>query len=141
MDDLEAQRQLGDRDLAIFNAELDRERRRPGIAYLLWFFLGQLGGHNFYLGKPLWGLLYAALSITGFGLLFGGLIAAGTAEDAATGERGAGVAVVGWVALTVLGLLLLWDLVTIPRQVRRRDDRIRRGLLDRLGSGAETPTE
>jgi TM2 domain-containing membrane protein YozV len=27
-------------------------RKETGVAYLLWFFLGQFGAHRFYLGKP-----------------------------------------------------------------------------------------
>jgi TM2 domain-containing membrane protein YozV len=52
-----------------------------GAAYLWWFFLGGLGAHKFYLGRPGWGILYALT----LGLLFIGL---------------------------------LWDLFTIPSQVR-----------------------
>lgn len=32
--------------------------KSKGIAYLLWFFLGLLGIHKFYLGKYLMGILY-----------------------------------------------------------------------------------
>ena len=135
MDDLEIQRQLGDRELAIFNAELDRERKSSGTAYLLWFFLGGIGGHNFYLGKPIWGLLYAGLSILGFSMFFAGALVAGTSEDSAAGQRGAGTAIAGGAALVVLGVLVLWDLVTIPRQIRRHEARIRAQLLARLGTG------
>ncbi|BDD12381.1 hypothetical protein FUAX_48130 (plasmid) [Fulvitalea axinellae] len=28
------------------------------VAYVLWFFFGFLGAHKFYIGKPVWGVLY-----------------------------------------------------------------------------------
>ncbi len=40
------------------------------VAYLLWFFLGALGVHKFYLGKVGMGLLYMfTLGLFGIGLL------------------------------------------------------------------------
>ena len=53
MDLIQAQRELSDKDLAIFNAELQRQSRSAILAYVLWFFLGGLGVHNFYMGKVL----------------------------------------------------------------------------------------
>ena len=41
------------------------------VAYLLWFFLGLLGVHKFYLGKMGWGILYI---LTGGIFLIGWLI-------------------------------------------------------------------
>lgn len=47
------------------------------LAYLLWFFLGSLGVHKFYLRQPIWGLIYLFLGGLGWstvgigiGLLF-----------------------------------------------------------------------
>ena len=38
------------------------------LAYVLWFFLGWLGVHKFYLRQPVWGLIYLLLGGLGFGL-------------------------------------------------------------------------
>ena len=46
-------------------------QKSTGVAYLLWFFLGVLGVHQFYLGKTGRGLLYL---FTFGGLLIGVLI-------------------------------------------------------------------
>lgn len=40
-------------------------------AYLLWFFLGALGAHKFYLGKTVVGIIYLITAgLFGFGLLY-----------------------------------------------------------------------
>ena len=40
------------------------------LAYVLWFLLGWLGVHKFYLRQPLWGLVYLVLAGIGVGVLF-----------------------------------------------------------------------
>ncbi len=52
MNSITAQKHLTDRELIIFNSELDRKRKSTTTAYILYFFLGSLGGHKFYIGKP-----------------------------------------------------------------------------------------
>lgn len=49
-----------------------KNRRSLLIAYLLWFFLGYLGIHRFYLGRPFTGVLW---------LLTGGLLGVGWIFD------------------------------------------------------------
>ena len=45
--------------------------KEVGIAYLLWFFLGALGGHKFYLRKTGLGIAYIfTIGFLGFGLLY-----------------------------------------------------------------------
>lgn len=44
------------------SAQYDIEKKSLLVAYLLWFFLGYVGGHRFYLGRPLSGLIMLALS-------------------------------------------------------------------------------
>lgn len=44
--------------------------KSTGIVYLLWFFLGFVGAHKFYLGRPIIGLLY----LLTFGFLGIGMI-------------------------------------------------------------------
>lgn len=43
-------------------AQYDIEKKSLLVAYLLWFFLGYVGAHRFYLGRPLSGLFMLALS-------------------------------------------------------------------------------
>jgi len=123
MDLIQAQRELSDKDLAIFNAELQRQSRSALLAYVLWFFVGGLGVHNFYMGKVLWGLFYIGLTFLGWGLLIAGSSVEATDKSLASA---------GVLALMVLGIFLLWDLFTIPRQLKQRQECIEQELLDKL---------
>lgn len=59
----------------------EANKKSTGVAYLLWFFLGGLGGHRFYCGRPgsavvmliLFALGWLTL-IVGVGLLFLGIV-------------------------------------------------------------------
>ena len=44
------------------SAQYDIEKKSLLVAYILWFFLGYVGAHRFYLGRPLSGLIMLALS-------------------------------------------------------------------------------
>jgi TM2 domain-containing membrane protein YozV len=44
------------------SAQYDIEKKSLVAAYVLWFFLGYLGAHRFYLGRPLSGFVMLALS-------------------------------------------------------------------------------
>lgn len=58
------------------SAEYDIEKKSMIAAYVLWFFLGYVGAHRFYLGRPVSGVVMLALSgltllltLVSFGLL------------------------------------------------------------------------
>ncbi len=55
----------------------EANRKSTGAAYLLWFFLGGLGAHRFYLGKKGTGAAQAALGLLGWLPLFLGWIVLG----------------------------------------------------------------
>ncbi len=132
MDWIQAQRSLSDKDLLIFNAELQRRSKSTALAYVLWLLLGGVGVHNFYMGKVYWGLLYLVLGAFGWVFFLAGLVAGGLASGATDGS--AGTAILGILALGLLGLLLLWDLFTIPRQIAVREEGIKQELLAQLGA-------
>ena len=44
------------------SAQYDIEKKSLLVAYLLWFFLGYVGAHRFYLGRPVSGFIMLALS-------------------------------------------------------------------------------
>ncbi|MDP9729384.1 TM2 domain-containing protein (plasmid) [Alicyclobacillus sp. TC] len=68
------------------------------LAYVLWFFLGSLGIHRFYLGRIGTGIVQLILGVIGWATA---------------------VFVVGWFFLGVLYLWLLVDLFLIPGMARR----------------------
>ncbi len=132
-DDLELQRTLGGKELQIFNAEMQRQHRSVILTYFLWFVLGWAGVHKFYVGETLQGASYALLSI-------GGSIVMLLDPGSRLLLRGdvpfvfGIMLILGVTAVLIWGLLMLWDLFTIPRQIARRETKIRRVLLERLAS-------
>lgn len=53
-----------------FDGGMPVQYKETGMAYLLWFFLGALGVHHFYLGNKGKGILYlCTLGLLGIGLL------------------------------------------------------------------------
>lgn len=91
--------------------QYDIEKKSLLVSYLLWGFLGYVGAHRFYLGRPLSGFIMLALS--GFVLL---------------------LSVVSFGLLSFLwGIVILWwliDALLIPGIVANRN----RGIADRVFS-------
>jgi TM2 domain-containing membrane protein YozV len=56
---------LSSEDLQLLSSEMNKKQKSSGTTWLLWIFLGGLGGHRFYLGKT--------GSAVGMLLTFGGL--------------------------------------------------------------------
>ena len=90
------------------DSELMKHKKSTALAYLLWFFLGGLGIHKFYIGKTPMGVFYI--------LLLAGLTA-GTITGIAKGMESA--MIIAGSCGFLLGILLLIDLFTIPRQIKR----------------------
>lgn len=67
------------------------------LAYILWFFLGSLGIHKFYLNAPFMGVLY--LVLFGVGALTSGIF-------------------IGFIPLGIWAILMFIDIFTIPLRVR-----------------------
>ena len=44
-------------DMILIEQRVANERKSAGAAYLLWFFLGFVSAHRFYLGKPISAIL------------------------------------------------------------------------------------
>lgn len=51
----------------------DANRKSVGAAYLLWFFLGSLGGHRFYTGRTGSAIAMLALAVLGFAFSVAGV--------------------------------------------------------------------
>ena len=78
-----------------------------GTAYLLWFFLGGLSIHRFYLGFPLSGAIQAALLPISWALILSGSLAA-------------------FLTMTAGSLWILADAFLIPGLRSKANERIRR---------------
>ena len=75
------------------------------LAYVLWFFLGQIGVHKFYLAQPFQGILYLLLGAIGWST--------------------AGI-LIGWFFLIPLWLLMFLDIFVIPLRVAALNARLAR---------------
>jgi len=80
----------------------ESRKKSAGVTYLLWFFLGGLGVHRFYLGRTGSGIAILALNILGWVFLF----AAGA----------------GLLLLIPVAIWLLVDLFAIPGMVRSHNN-------------------
>ena len=67
--------QLTNEERLLVNSEVEKRRRSAAAAYLLWVFLGFVGGHRFYFGKTGSGAAMALITILtlGFGVIVTGV--------------------------------------------------------------------
>lgn len=91
------------------------EAKSTGLAYVLWFFLGGLGMHRFYLGRPLSGIILLLMVPAGIFMML------------AQNRFGAFLVIVG-----VLWLIV--DAFLIPGMVNRSRQKVRRDLINRAMS-------
>jgi TM2 domain-containing membrane protein YozV len=54
-------------DMILIESRVANEKKSAGAAYLLWFFLGWISAHRFYLGKP----VSAVLQILSYFIIVG----------------------------------------------------------------------
>ncbi|MGB4512123.1 MAG: TM2 domain-containing protein [Thermacetogeniaceae bacterium] len=125
---LEVKQNLTDKQLAILNSEMEKHKRSVGLAYALYIFFGSIGVHKFYIGNIRWGVVYLLLGVLGWITIFTGGIAI-LAEDAGAA---AGLGLFGTICLFVLGILLLIDLFTIPRQIRKHYEKAEQEIINKL---------
>lgn len=120
---IQLRRNVSEHELSIVDSELAKRKKSTALAYVLWFLLGGLGIHKFYIGKTAIGVFYL--------LLVGGLIA-GTITGMSE-EMEPALIIAGSCGL-ILGILLLVDLFTIPRQIRRTYVEAERQILRKIKS-------
>jgi TM2 domain-containing membrane protein YozV len=92
----------------------DANKKSAVVAYLLWFFLGSLGGHRFYVGKTGSAIGMIALLVVGSVL-------------AAVG--------IGGVLLMILGIWIIVDAFLIPKWIRVKNTL----LATSLANGGQLP--
>lgn len=93
----------------LIEQRVTNESPSPLLAYILWFFLGGLGAHRYYLGKILSAIVMTLLCVLSVLLSF------------------VGIGVFGLIALLVW---LIVDLFLIPGMVRQKQARLRRRYAD-----------
>lgn len=123
-----AKQKLSEKQISILNSEMEKHKKSTGLSYVLLIFFGSLGIHKFYIGKALWGVIYLILGILGWTTIFTGAIAA-IADDASSAS---GLGTFGLICLIVLGILLLIDLFTIPRQLNKKYERAEESIMQQL---------
>jgi TM2 domain-containing membrane protein YozV len=92
----------------LIEQRVTNEAKSIGASYLLWFFVGYLGGHRFYLGRK--GSAIAMLLLTVFGVLLS-------------------FVGVGLVFLGIVGVWALVDAFLIPGMVAEQKNKVRNDLL------------
>lgn len=92
----------------LIEQRVTNEAKSIGAAYLLWFFLGSLGGHRFYLGRKGSAVAMLLLALIGFATSFIG---------------------VGIVLLIIVGIWALVDAFLIPGMVAQHKNQVRNELL------------
>lgn len=90
------------------------QKKSVGIAYLLWFFFGPFGGHNYYVGKPLLGAMQLFGYILGLAMLF------------------SQVPLLAGLLLFAVGISLILDLCFIPARINAQTERLRERLSDSM---------
>jgi len=111
MSTIEKKQQLTAQQLGILQTEMEKNKKSTGVAYALWFFLGSLGVHKFYLKNTVWGIIYIALFVLGWVTLAAG---------------------VGVAFFFALGIFLLYDLFAMPRQIKTLYEKEEEKIIDRL---------
>jgi hypothetical protein len=115
---LDMKRALTPTELALVDSEMARCRKSLGIAYLLLFLLGYVGGHQYYLGKPRAAFLrWLPWFVVGFAVL--AMILNGDAEYRIT---------IGLASLWAVAMHL-YDLCTLPRQTQEVNAQIEKELI------------
>jgi hypothetical protein len=137
-DILQLKKRASDHDLLILNSELKKHKKSTAFAYLLWLLLGYLGMHKFYLGKAKEGVLYMILAIGGCLALYTEMLFpsipfafADQLSDKLAQPLGAGMVAFA-ICSAGLAAFLLYDLFTIPGQMRKSYELHERQILMKL---------
>lgn len=111
MSNLSMKQELTQQELQILQSEYENKKKSTLISYLLWYFLGLFGMHQFYLGNPLQGILYLVL------LTIGSLTA---------------FILIGFFILIPLGIWWLIDAFLIPSYIQKLNEKVEKEILQNI---------
>ncbi|MEF0940212.1 TM2 domain-containing protein [Rhizobium sp. BR 362] len=100
---------LSTQEQILIEQRVTNEAKSVGAAYLLWFFLGTLGAHRFYLGRTGSGVVQLILFVLGWLTTF---------------------LIVGFALLAVLGIWWIVDAFLISAIIAEQKEAIRQRLTD-----------
>lgn len=60
---------LSTQERILVNSEVEKNKKNSTTAWILWWFLGTIGGHRYYMGKTGSAIAMTILTITFFGLI------------------------------------------------------------------------
>lgn len=103
--------QLTNEEKMLVNSEIQNEGKSPTIAFLLWFFTGTFGGHNFYLGNK--GAAVAQLVLNILGWL-------------------TAIILIGWVFWAIVGIWAFVDVFTISSKIKATNEYMRESKAQRM---------
>ena len=90
------------------------QKKSVGIAYLLWFFFGVFGGHNYYVGKPMLGAAQRFGYIVAWAMYF------------------SQVPLLGALLFFAVGISLILDLCFIPARIHAHTEKMRESMSDSM---------
>lgn len=111
MSNVQLKQQMDEKQLSIVQSEFENKKKSLLVAYLLWFFLGSIGGHRFYVGKI--GTAVTMLILSFFGWLTAWIL-------------------VGLIFLIPVGIWVLVDAFLLHGIVNRMNQQIERDVLEQV---------
>lgn len=113
MSNIALKQQLDAKQLSIVQSELENKKKSMVVAYLLWFFLGGLGGHRFYTGKPGSALIMLGLWLFGWATTF---------------------ILIGFIFLFIVYIWVIIDAFTLHNEIHRLNSKLERQIIQKVAN-------
>ena len=114
-----SQERLTTEQQLLVETKLSNSKKSILTSYILMFLLGFLGSHNYYIGRSRLASIELALFVFATGSLIG------SGANFAIDSNGLGTLALFLAAYAILGFFMLFDLVSIPSAVRKRNNELK----------------